>query len=97
MKRRTILAALSIALGVLFSTNAVAFDAEYYTYNGFDAVLSAWQLAAAIFSNVNYTLLFFPITVAGIMFGVLSHHLKERRRKGRGSRRCRGSDRFSSV
>ena len=76
MKRRTLLTIVSILFGVLFATSVLAFDAEYYTYNGFDAVLSSWQLAAAIFSNVNYTLLFFPITVAGIMFSVLSHHFK---------------------
>lgn len=77
MKRRATLTVVAFTFGVLYSTNAFAFDAEYYTYNGFDAVLSAWQLAAAIFSNVNYIMLFFPITVAGIMFGVLSHHFKD--------------------
>jgi len=58
---------------LIFTFNASALfaaqDAEYYTYNGFDAVLSAFQKIALIFGDNGYKTLFFGIIVMGIMFG----------------------------
>ena len=70
MKTRFI---LITALILIFAFNASALfaaqQAEYYVYNGFDAVLGAFQKIALIFGDNGYKTLFFGIIVLGIMFG----------------------------
>jgi len=68
LKRKTTLTIPLLLCGALSASNALAFDAEYYTYNGFDAVLQSWQLASALFNNNVYNTLFFPIAVMSLMF-----------------------------
>lgn len=48
------------------ATNALAIDMEYYTYNGFGAVVQAFQKIALIFSDNGYKALFFTVTALGI-------------------------------
>jgi hypothetical protein len=48
------------------ASNAHAVDMEYYTYNGFGAVVQAFQKIALIFSDNGYRALFFTVTTLGI-------------------------------
>ncbi|HOC77035.1 MAG TPA: conjugal transfer protein TraG N-terminal domain-containing protein, partial [Deltaproteobacteria bacterium] len=48
---------------------ADASEQEYYVYNGFDAVLGAFQKVALIFGDNGYKTLFFSVVVLGILFG----------------------------
>ena len=45
---------------------ANAVDMEYYTYNGFGAVVTAFQKISLIFSDNGYRALFFTVTALGI-------------------------------
>ncbi|WP_028895574.1 conjugal transfer protein TraG N-terminal domain-containing protein [Syntrophorhabdus aromaticivorans] len=56
----------------LFSTKAFALDMEYYTYNGFDAIVPAFQKIALIFGDSGYSALLFCVLVAAFLFGVLA-------------------------
>jgi hypothetical protein len=49
---------------------------EYYTYGGYDAVLSAWQKVALIFSDNTYKALFFTVIAMGIFFAGLTFYLR---------------------
>jgi len=74
INRKGILKAILIAavLAVsLFSLPlpADASEQEYYVYNGFDAVLGAFQKVALIFGDNGYKTLFFSVVVLGILFG----------------------------
>ena len=51
---------------LLAASNALAIDMEYYTYNGFGAVVQAFQKIALIFSDNGYKALFFTVTALGI-------------------------------
>jgi len=55
---------------------AVASEEEYYIYNGFDAVLSAFQKIALIFSSKDYKALYFSVVVFGILFGGIAVMVK---------------------
>ena len=46
--------------------DANAVDMEYYTYNGFGAVVTAFQKISLIFSDNGYRALFFTVTALGI-------------------------------
>jgi|GEM_PF-1607238 len=74
INRKGILKAILVAafLAVsLFSLPlpADASEQEYYVYNGFDAVLGAFQKVALIFGDNGYKTLFFSVVVLGILFG----------------------------
>ena len=64
---------LITAVVLIFAFNVSALfaaqEAEYYVYNGFDAVLGAFQKIALIFGDNGYKTLFFAIIVMGIIFG----------------------------
>ena len=49
---------------------------EYYTWGGFDAVVSAWQKVALIFSDNAYKALFFSIITMGIFFAGVTFYLR---------------------
>jgi len=57
---------------LLFAAPAQALDMEYYTYNGFNAVVDAFSKIALIFSDTNYRALFFSIIVLGILLGAMT-------------------------
>jgi hypothetical protein len=64
---------------LLFLLNAsavFAVDMEYYTYNGFDAVFTAWSQTAMVFSNNDYGMLFFSVIVAAMLFGGVATYYK---------------------
>lgn len=63
-----------IALG--FSPNAYALQMDYYTYNGFDQVVSSWQFAAMVFNNSDYKTLFIVFIAMGALFGAAALYLK---------------------
>ncbi|TAJ97313.1 MAG: conjugal transfer protein TraG [Candidatus Manganitrophaceae bacterium] len=71
-KKSASLIPLSILLlAALAVSPAYAMEMEYYTYNGFDAVVSAFSKIALIFSDDNYEGLLFTITVLGILLGAV--------------------------
>lgn len=71
-KRYASLVLLSILSPIfLVVSPAYAIEMEYYTYNGFDAVVSAFSKIALIFSDDNYEGLLFTITVLGILLGAV--------------------------
>ncbi|MFY9270815.1 MAG: conjugal transfer protein TraG N-terminal domain-containing protein [Candidatus Manganitrophaceae bacterium] len=64
-------------LGILFLVfsrpiPALAYAMDYYTYNGFSAVVGAFQKIALIFSDSGYLGLFITLIVIGIFFGFSS-------------------------
>jgi hypothetical protein len=66
-----------VVLSFLFGASEVqALDMEYYTYNGFDAVMTAWQQTAMVFANGEYAALFFSVIFAAILFGGVSMYYK---------------------
>ena len=69
-KMKKIVLLLTVLIAPVFvSSNVYALDMDYYTYNGFDAILTAWQQTAMVFANGDYAALFFSVIVAAIMFG----------------------------
>lgn len=74
--RRSYLLFAGVFVTVLSASNVYALDMEYYTYNGFDAVVGAWQQTAMIFSNVEYAALFFSVIFAAILFGGVATYYK---------------------
>src|SRR5664279_5225346 len=70
MMRKAILPVTLFCL-VLFAKSAYALDMEYYTYNGFDAVVPAFQKVALIFGDSNYQSLLFCVLTASFAFGSL--------------------------
>jgi hypothetical protein len=71
MKRKAIPLLAGFGL-VLLSGEALALDMEYYTYNGFDAIVPAFQKIALIFGDSGYSALLFCVLVAAFLFGVLA-------------------------
>lgn len=70
LKRSVFSILLSIVSPALLTVSPVeAIEMEYYTYNGFDAVVNAFSKVALIFSDDSYEGLFFTITVLGILLG----------------------------
>ncbi|MBI3803483.1 MAG: conjugal transfer protein TraG N-terminal domain-containing protein [Nitrospirae bacterium] len=61
--------ALSLLLLIVAEAPAHALTMEYYTYNGFNAVVSAFTKIALIFSDADYKGLFFTVVVLGILLG----------------------------
>ena len=61
---------------VLFSGTAFALDMEYYTYNGFDAIVPAFQKVALIFGDSGYQSLLFCVLTAASVFGALAMVMK---------------------
>jgi len=59
----------SVILLVLAEAPAYALTMEYYTYNGFNAVVSAFTKIALIFSDADYKGLFFTVVALGILLG----------------------------
>ena len=72
--RQYLLSAAVFAL-ILFPADSHA-AWEYYTWGGYDAVVSAWQKVALIFSDNAYKALFFSIVTMGIFFAGLTFYLK---------------------
>src|SRR5579884_805508 len=54
---------------ILSHSTSHAIEMEYYTYNGFNAVVSAFTKIALIFSDADYKGLFFTVIVLGILMG----------------------------
>ena len=71
MKKKAISLLAGFGL-VLLSSEALALDMEYYTYNGFDAIVPAFQKIALIFGDSGYSALLFCVLVAAFLFGVLA-------------------------
>ncbi len=65
---KTLLTLILIGIALSVAADAHALDMEYYTYNGFRAVVTAFQKIALIFSDNGYRALFFTITALGIFF-----------------------------
>ncbi len=57
---------------------ARALEMEYYTYNGFGPVVSAFSKTALIFSDASYRGLFFTVVVMGILFGAAAVYFSTR-------------------
>lgn len=57
---------------VLVPTAAFATDMEYYTYGGFQPIVSAFKLIAAIFGNNSYKALFYTVVVSAASFAGLA-------------------------
>jgi len=70
MKTRRYLFAL--VLFFLYPAHAWAVDGEFYTYGGFDAVVSGFQRIALIFSDNAYKTLFFSVIVLGMVLGAIN-------------------------
>jgi len=71
MRRKVSIVILSgILFGLLFCSSAYAIDMEYYTYNAFDPIVSAFQRIALIFSDSAYQSVFFVVMVCGALFGM---------------------------
>ncbi len=52
-----------------------AMELEYYTYNGFDPIVNAFEKLALISTDGNYRALFFVIIVIAIIFGAAATYL----------------------
>ena len=57
---------------LIFSPNAYALDMDYYTYGGFEPIVSAFTKIALIFSDANYHALFFTVVAVGMLLGLIS-------------------------
>jgi len=72
MRKCLTISFLTCAVTVLLLFTAeisyAALEMEYYTYGSFDAVLSAFQKAALVFSDKNYMGLMFTVITLGIFF-----------------------------
>ncbi len=73
--RRAVLPA-TLCCVVFFAQSAYALDMEYYTYNGFDAVVPAFQKVGLIFGDSNYQSLLFCVLTAAFAFGSLAVVMK---------------------
>ena len=73
--KKEILTLLFSLLLVGMAADAYALDMEFYTYGGFDAVSTAFNKLALIFSDSNYKALFFSVIVAGILFGGMAAYV----------------------
>ena len=62
---------------VLVPTAAFATDMEYYTYGGFQPIVSAFKLIAAIFGNNSYRALFYTVVVSAASFAGLAALARE--------------------
>lgn len=71
-KTRIAASTLLFTLLLLTPSLAAALDTEFYTYNGFDPVVSGFQRLALIFSDGGYKGLFFSVIVMAFIFGGLS-------------------------
>ncbi|MCL5237063.1 MAG: conjugal transfer protein TraG N-terminal domain-containing protein [Nitrospirae bacterium] len=60
----------------LFPASAQALDMEYYTYNGFDPIVTAFQQIALVLGDHAFAALFFSIIVLSIVFGGISFFYK---------------------
>jgi len=69
MRKRMLFA---VAVLVLFPVSAFALDGEFYTYGGFDAVVSGFQRIALIFSDGGYRALLYSVVVLGLLLGVIN-------------------------
>ena len=63
---------LFILILLILPGSAWAIDGEFYTYGGFDAVVSGFQRIALIFSDNAYQTLFYSVTVLGILLGSIN-------------------------
>ena len=68
MKKRLFL----LLLFIISPVSVWAADGEFYTYGGFDAVVSGFQRIALIFSDNAYQTLFFSVIVMGILMGSIN-------------------------
>ncbi len=69
---------LTISFSLFYVSPSFALDMEYYTYNGFGPIVTAFEKIALIFSDNAYHRLFFAIIVLGILFGGISPYFSER-------------------
>ena len=76
LNRKPRILILSVAFIAILSNTALALDMEYYTYNGFDPIVAAFQKMALIFGDTTYQSLFFVVMVTAIMFGCLMMVMK---------------------
>jgi len=60
---------LAIICLLLWSHDALALDTEFYTYNGFLPVLTAFKKIALIFSDNGYKMLFVSVVILSILLG----------------------------
>jgi len=60
---------LVLSFLLLIPSSAFALETEYYTYGGFDAVVSGFQRLALIFSDGGYKGLYFSVIVMALLFG----------------------------
>jgi len=74
MNSRNIILFLIVAFTL--PSSAFALDMEYYTYDGYDTVVTGFQRLALIFSDDNYIGLFISFAILGIIFGGLALYLK---------------------
>lgn len=75
--RKVILIAIVVpATIVFFAGDVLALDMEYYTYNGFDSIVGAFQKVALIFGDNGYKALFFSVIALGFLFGALGMVMK---------------------
>jgi hypothetical protein len=76
MKKNLIALLVFMVVVSLSSTAYANLQMDYYTYNGFDPVVSAWQFAAMVFNNTDYKSLFMVVIVIGMLFGAAALYYK---------------------
>ncbi|MBP7526411.1 MAG: conjugal transfer protein TraG N-terminal domain-containing protein [Syntrophorhabdaceae bacterium] len=75
--RKLILIAIVVPVTIVFFAGEVlALDMEYYTYNGFDSIVGAFQKVALIFGDNGYKALFFSVIALGFLFGAMGMVMK---------------------
>ncbi|HBL23355.1 MAG TPA: hypothetical protein DDZ40_04485 [Deltaproteobacteria bacterium] len=76
MRKLILIAIVVPATIVFFAGDVLALDMEYYTYNGFDSIVGAFQKVALIFGDNGYKALFFSVIALGFLFGALGMVMK---------------------
>lgn len=69
MKRMIGMVVLVFLVALAVPSAALAVDMDFYTYGGFEAVVSAFTQLTLIFGNSAYQSLYYTVVVAGIGFG----------------------------
>lgn len=73
------------SIGALAPSPAMALDLDYYTYNGFDQTVQAFQRIALIFGDNEYLYLVGVAVILGIVFAAMSAGVKALANNGNGN------------
>lgn len=76
MKRILGTVVMALLAALTLPSAALAVDMEFYTYGGFEAVVSAFTQLTLIFGNSAYQSLYYTVVVAGIGFGAAVAYIR---------------------